>query len=242
MSVQDAIEIDGDPTAVYRLFSADGTLLYVGVTRDIAVRFSSHEQDKRWWPQVARKTMTWYGSRDEALTAEDAAIAAESPAYNIAGVPRERDDPQRRTPQGRALESIPVKYPFGRIARDLEKRIRSGEFTFGVTAPSEEELQSEYGVSAAAVRKALTILRDRGTIMTRPEPVRPQKKRSAVPARKQNRAMGAEPPQKPPMVQAAAMFKDVTRGLPSTPNRHARHPAAGAWEGVSLSFPRHPAA
>lgn len=91
MSVQNAIEVEGDPTALYRLFGADGTLLYVGVTRDIPSRFAQHEVYKPWWPRVARKTMTWYGSRNEALTAELAAIADEGPLFNIKGVSSEED-------------------------------------------------------------------------------------------------------------------------------------------------------
>lgn len=95
MSLQNAIEIDGDPTALYRLYGADETLLYVGVTRNIAIRFAHHEANKRWWPLVARKTMTWYGSRDGAEAAEDAAIDAEGPLYNIKGAPREAEPPAR---------------------------------------------------------------------------------------------------------------------------------------------------
>jgi Bacterial regulatory proteins, gntR family len=95
MSVQDAIEIEGDPTAVYRLYDADGTLLYIGITRNIALRFAHHEIYKPWWPQVVRKTMTWYGSRAEAIRAESAAIVSEGPLYNIAGAPREEDPPER---------------------------------------------------------------------------------------------------------------------------------------------------
>jgi biotin operon repressor len=95
MSVQDAIEIDGDPTAVYRLYGADGTLLYIGVTRNIAIRFAHHEANKPWWPLVARKTMTWYGSRSDAEAAEDAAIDAERPLYNIKGAARETEPSAR---------------------------------------------------------------------------------------------------------------------------------------------------
>ena len=91
MSVQEAIEIKGDPTAVYRLYAADGTLLYIGVTRNIPERFYQHEVYKRWWPLVFRKTMAWYGSRDAALSAEAEAIVSETPVYNVAGVSSEED-------------------------------------------------------------------------------------------------------------------------------------------------------
>lgn len=76
---------DGEPTAVYRLYNEVGVLLYVGVTRDLRTRFAQHEADKSWWPEVARKTMTWHGKRSDALGEEDRAISGEHPIHNIAG-------------------------------------------------------------------------------------------------------------------------------------------------------------
>jgi predicted GIY-YIG superfamily endonuclease len=78
-----AVEIDGDPTALYRLFDASGVLLYVGITRNIPVRFARHEAEKDWWPQVARKMATLYGSREDAEKAESAAIDTEAPVCNM---------------------------------------------------------------------------------------------------------------------------------------------------------------
>ena len=79
------IDIDGDPTAVYRLFDANDMLLRVGITRHIPARFAQYKAEADWWPLVARKTMIWYGSRSEALAVEAAAILAEDPIHNIAG-------------------------------------------------------------------------------------------------------------------------------------------------------------
>jgi hypothetical protein len=77
-------------TVLYRLFGAAGDLLYAGVTGDLRGRFTQHAADKHWWSQVTRKTVTWYGSRSDALLAETAAIADEHPRYNIVGVFSER--------------------------------------------------------------------------------------------------------------------------------------------------------
>lgn len=76
---------DQRPTAValYRLLNAAGTLLYVGVTDNPDRRFAQHRDTKGWWPQVAKKTVDWYPSRDRALAEESATIAAEAPVYNI---------------------------------------------------------------------------------------------------------------------------------------------------------------
>ncbi len=194
MSVQDAIEIDGDPTAVYRLYSKDGTLLYVGVTRNIPERFYQHEVYKHWWPHVARKTMNWYGSRTAALAAEAAAIVSERPVYNIAGVSSEEDDPTPKTGRRRnwsvsmleaeakmsawveagAPESpaSPAKPPRAdpahvEIARRIEAAIRSGGLPANVKLPPDLVIGEWYGASATTVGKAVRILHERGLVVRR---------------------------------------------------------------------------
>ena len=77
---------DGEPTAVYRLYDKTDALLYVGITRDLRMRFAQHEADKPWWPDVARKTMAWHGKRSDALAEEDRAIDEEHPVHNVAGI------------------------------------------------------------------------------------------------------------------------------------------------------------
>lgn len=70
-------------TCVYRLYDANDVLLYVGITTDTAVRWQAHSTSK-WWPNVARKDVTWYAKRTDAEAAEIAAIKAERPAHNRA--------------------------------------------------------------------------------------------------------------------------------------------------------------
>ncbi|MFJ8852345.1 GIY-YIG nuclease family protein [Streptomyces sp. NPDC102437] len=80
-----------DQTAVYRCFAETGTLLYVGVAEDFGKRWREHAGLKPWWPEVARQTVDWYDSRDEALRVEKEAIQAERPAHNVVhAVDRER--------------------------------------------------------------------------------------------------------------------------------------------------------
>lgn len=74
----------GSQVALYRLFDAQGTLLYVGITDDLRTRMRAHPLDKPWWPEVARKTVAWYDTREDADRAETLAIAAERPKYNKA--------------------------------------------------------------------------------------------------------------------------------------------------------------
>lgn len=78
-----------EQAAVYRLFDADGTLLYVGVANDPPMRLESHSRIKKWWAQVKRHELEWHSDRAAALRAEAAAIHDENPLYNIALPPRD---------------------------------------------------------------------------------------------------------------------------------------------------------
>lgn len=57
-------------TAIYRLFAADGTYLYGGVTTNPRRPVSAHLRKTSWWPTVARREVTWFASRAEATEAE----------------------------------------------------------------------------------------------------------------------------------------------------------------------------
>lgn len=70
--------------SVYRLYDAEGTLLYIGSAYDPEHRCKSHSK-QAWWPQVARRTEEPCESRGAAYSAEMAAIVAERPRYNAMG-------------------------------------------------------------------------------------------------------------------------------------------------------------
>jgi hypothetical protein len=53
---------DERPYAVYRLYGADGVLLYVGIAWNLPQRMEDHAANKWWWWMVARRTMIWYPS------------------------------------------------------------------------------------------------------------------------------------------------------------------------------------
>lgn len=74
-------------TAVYRLYSVDGVLLYVGIARRFGSRWEDHAQGQPWWPLVDHQTVHWSPTRVEALLAEKKAIEDERPVYNIVGSP-----------------------------------------------------------------------------------------------------------------------------------------------------------
>lgn len=69
-------------TALYRCFDSNGDLLYVGITKNIGMRWQKHSSASVWWPQVRRQTIDWYDTRTAAEIAERIAIQAEDPKYN----------------------------------------------------------------------------------------------------------------------------------------------------------------
>jgi len=75
---------------VYRCFDADGELLYIGCTQNVARRMSGHRNNRR--PRASRALQSLMAShttegpfptRAEAEAAEAAAIRAEQPLLNI---------------------------------------------------------------------------------------------------------------------------------------------------------------
>lgn len=81
--------------AVYRLFGADGTLLYIGSAYNPATRSRKHS-DKDWWSQVTRRTDEWHPNRWTAYTAEAKAITSEGPRHNVMGTAAYRAECRRR--------------------------------------------------------------------------------------------------------------------------------------------------
>ena len=77
------MESRGKRTALYRFYDERNVLLYVGITDRLGHRWSEHVHGKPWWPEVRRQATEWYGSRQEAEQAEQAAIKVERPVYNI---------------------------------------------------------------------------------------------------------------------------------------------------------------
>jgi hypothetical protein len=97
------VEFDGTPTVLYRLFAADGSLLYVGITTHLQERLAAHADCQPWWPHVARKTAEWCANRGAAAAAEKLAIVTESPRHNIQlsldAAPDARAGSQHKLPQ-----------------------------------------------------------------------------------------------------------------------------------------------
>src|SRR5687767_14669939 len=72
-----------EPQSLYRFYDAAGRLLYIGITVDVTIRWSSHTRGKPWWKDVVRATVEHHPNRAAVLAAEEAAIKAEKPLYNV---------------------------------------------------------------------------------------------------------------------------------------------------------------
>jgi len=75
--------VERGPTALYRLYDADGQLLYIGISIDPDRRFKEHRKEQGWWPAVVRRDIEWLDCGGwDAIHAEWAAIRAEQPPFN----------------------------------------------------------------------------------------------------------------------------------------------------------------
>lgn len=106
-------------TALYRLYGADGELLYVGISGWLDKRMGGHGAAQPWWKEVHHATVLWYETRVDADQAETEAIQGEHPKYNIAKAKsfRSRKAQDGKRPGGRVLkedaEGLWVRVPPG---------------------------------------------------------------------------------------------------------------------------------
>jgi len=70
---------------VYRHFNQDGELLYVGAAMNGFQRLLVHRDKSFWFREIAVVTIQHFATREEALEAENLAIASENPRYNVSG-------------------------------------------------------------------------------------------------------------------------------------------------------------
>lgn len=75
-------------TALYRLYDANGQILYVGISRNPAWRWGAHAEQHPWWLDVDSFDVEWHPSRAAAEAAEKHAILTERPARNVTHTPK----------------------------------------------------------------------------------------------------------------------------------------------------------
>lgn len=71
---------------VYTHYSADGEVLYVGLTQNMKARHSEHSKHSAWWPRVARIGVLGPFPRQTASELEKRLTQARQPAHNIHNV------------------------------------------------------------------------------------------------------------------------------------------------------------
>lgn len=70
---------------VYRIYDADGRLIYIGETGDLFQRLSTHQSNAWWGSQAVSAKAQVYPDRVTARAAEREAIRSEQPRWNITG-------------------------------------------------------------------------------------------------------------------------------------------------------------
>lgn len=165
-------------TALYRFFDEAGSLLYVGMTGDLHMRWEWHAKDKFWWHLVVRSEVIWHKTRDEADEAERAAIIAERPIYN-----RTLNKDKIPVPEGKML---PDPF-FAPCAERLRKEIDAGRYPDGFAFTDDLETALSFNVSPVTFSAALRRLKDEGLLSVGPD-VQVQRKQAA------SFLVGAAPP------------------------------------------------
>lgn len=140
------------PTALYRFYAADGELLYVGITQEPETRWKSHERNKVWWIDVARKEHVVLKTRAEAETLERTAIRTEHPRYD-------RTRPGHFPTDGRVYKR-PLDDPYqeGIVARAenaMKADLVSGVIPSWSVLPTNAVLAKQYKTSKAAIDHVL---------------------------------------------------------------------------------------
>ncbi|WP_309318846.1 GIY-YIG nuclease family protein [Streptomyces salinarius] len=147
---------------VYRLWDAEGHLLYIGASYDPERRLQGH-RDKPWWLAVARSAVEWHETRAAAYRAELDAIVAEGPLHNAYGTGRQTTGLRSRAEGNRARGAVQREaYRFEREVYDdalQAGRTHREAYREGQTALAEhldasclfpawvERLRAEHGLS-----------------------------------------------------------------------------------------------
>lgn len=97
--------------SLYRLYDANGTLLYVGIAENPKTRWKQHARAAPWWPLVdeTRSRVEWHSSRADAEAAEKAAILAEDPVHNIVWSPRRTFAPRPKVTEISGFKAMSVQ-------------------------------------------------------------------------------------------------------------------------------------
>ena len=77
------LPLEDRPTCVYRAYTADGELLYVGIAQHLYNRLRGHRKNSAWYPGAHIAQVEWYEDRRQAYAVESWAINYEDPPWNV---------------------------------------------------------------------------------------------------------------------------------------------------------------
>ncbi len=143
-------------TALYRLYDAEGQLLYIGISALPKARWERHSTLQPWWHLVAKKSVEWFDDRASATAAEAESTATEAPLY---------DQSWRRTqaePRGGYDNSADI----AKVFEGLRAKIERGEYP-PATKISTGPIAAEFGVSRTSAGTAMRRLTEAGLISFR---------------------------------------------------------------------------
>lgn len=83
------------PHYVYRVYSYDETLLYIGSAYDVMGRIEAHSREAHWFDWAHRVDIEEFSDKGQALAAEKAAILTECPIGNTKWTGRDRGNSTR---------------------------------------------------------------------------------------------------------------------------------------------------
>lgn len=137
--------------SLYRMFDAEGALLYIGASANLPDRVEQHRRSKEWWREVATIQAVHFDSIVEVRRAEAQAINTESPRYNNT----RPDSPARRGWENR-YERRRYFHASGRYCWDGSCRECLDRKTAEILARKErmEEARALRDAEAAARRQA----------------------------------------------------------------------------------------
>lgn len=75
------------PHALYRIWSGDNRLLYVGCSCHPLGRIMAHSRITAWATDIHSVSLEWFDDKASARAAEQTAIEAELPEWNVHGRP-----------------------------------------------------------------------------------------------------------------------------------------------------------
>jgi predicted GIY-YIG superfamily endonuclease len=157
-------EDDLAPTALYRLYDAADSLLYVGITSNPRARFTQHAIYKPWWSEVANTAVSWLMcTRQEALAVEAAAIRNERPIHNG------KHNAAIAPFSAEAWPTIlaPSREKARSLADAVLAEISGGRWQPGMRVPGRDEMAAASGVGVGTVDRAYNLLKKERALVGR---------------------------------------------------------------------------